>query len=286
MYKIKPIPTDKNILKKYVEFFSCCFPNQKKNTIEYLDWLYLKNPNGKVIGYDAWYEDKLVAHYAAIPCETFLGNDSEKTLLSLNTSTHPDHQRKGLFLDLANKTYRKGELRGFKNVIGVANQKATPGRLKYLNFKLLGPLSVEIGLSTLNLKTSHLIDCMPFRVNWNKKSLAWRLNCPQRKVFLRNCGIRQVGTSNRMLGVFIPYFESPFIPLVKKPNSFHYVNSIGIKVFIGLLPKKTQGTNLYLKVPEMFKPAPLNLVFKRLVNDNVFPEKDNIFFNFLDFDIF
>ena len=33
----------------------------------YLNWLYLKNPLGFPIGYNAYYEGELVGHYACIP---------------------------------------------------------------------------------------------------------------------------------------------------------------------------------------------------------------------------
>ena len=75
---------------------------------KYYEWQYMDNPNGRVVSYNAYAGDaQLAAHYAAIPIKMLLNGNEELGLLSLNTSTHPNHQGKRLFTTLADKTYQK-----------------------------------------------------------------------------------------------------------------------------------------------------------------------------------
>lgn len=286
MYEYSPIANTKENLRGYLRLFSACFPREKKFSFDYLEWLYFKNPTGDVLGFDARFNNSIIAHYAAIPCETSLNGVIERTLLSINTSTHPFHVRKGLFLNLAKKTYDAGRQLGFKSVIGVANKNATPGRLKYLNFTLISPLSVKIGISSLNMNEKQLFDNDPFRVEWSKEALNWRLNFPKRNVSIKRAHGHHTFYSKRTLGLFVPYSESPFIFHSIEKKELHTHLNMGIKLFVGLLPKKSLEKNLFFKLPEIIKPVPLNFIYKRLDHKKFVPDRNNIFFNFLDFDIF
>lgn len=285
VYEIKPIKKNSKNIAGYLKLFSICFPKETKFTPEYLNWLYFKNPNGPVIGYDAWLGENLVAHYASIPIETLLNGIKEKTILSINSSTHPSHTRNGLFLKLAKKTHEKARLRGFKNVIAVSNKNATPGRLKYLDFKLISPLTIKIALFPLKALNPANLDKNLFRVVWEKKTLLWRLSCPGKPLFLSKNKTSMGVHGLRTFKIFVPYLETPFLGHHSDTGLPLRKISIGIKLTIGLSPKLLDTKYFSFTIPSFLKPTPLNLIFKRLDKKNFIPKKDTSFFNFLDFDI-
>ncbi len=272
-------------LTDYVGLFTTAFPKSAQITLPYLEWLYTKNPDGMVIGFDAWYGDDLVAHCASIPREAVFNGKTQKIILTLNTATHPKHRSKGLFTLLAKASYDKARSEGFNAVIAVANSNSTPGFIKKLDFQLITPLSIYIGVGKFNIIREKLERSDCFRLNWNKKQLTWRLNCPTREVFMNSI---KEGTSfftNRFGKLLVPYSENPFITLNKSIDKGKRGSSHFLRVVIGITPQNTVAKNYYIKLIENLKPTPLNFIFKSLDSDTVPPKKDNIFFSFLDFDI-
>ena len=57
------------------------------------------------------------------------------------------------------------------------------------------------------------------------------------------------------------------------------------KLFLGLIPSYRFG-NRYIKIPEKFKPSPLNFIYKNLIDCNDSIDPKTCFINFLDFDAF
>src|SRR5690349_12069268 len=130
-----PIRTDAAALAQYGALFQACFPMTDKFTPRYLQWLYVDNPDGKAVGYDAWDGERLAAHYVCIPARAWVEGAQVPVLLSLNTATHPDYQGKGLFTKLASMTFEAGAAQGFDGVYGVANANSTPGFVRKLGFQ-------------------------------------------------------------------------------------------------------------------------------------------------------
>ncbi len=286
MYEIRSISDSKKNIENYLFLFSRCFPREKKFNSQYLNWLYFDNPNGTVLGYDAWYNGQIVAHYAAIPALTKCYGKVERSILSVNTSTDPHHQRKGLFLELAKKTYNEASKKGFKSVIGIANKFATPGRIKYLNFQFVSPLSIAIGISSLNVNWSILDDNTDFSVVWGKKSLEWRLRSTGKNVMIKNYRSYHSFFSKRVFGPFIPYLEQNQSEIEIDKKFLITTPPIGIRLFIGLIPTTAKRKNFFLNIPEFLKPSPFNLIYKRLDTNKLIPRRDRLFLNFLDFDVF
>ena len=175
MLTIKKI--QKEDILKQVHLFSKCFPENKKFNYEYLNWLYYKNPAGKVLGFNAFYKTKIVAHYALIPSKVFIKGKLYNCLLSLNTATHPDFQKKGLFSKLAMLSIKEAKKNKYEAIYGVANYNSSLG-FKKIGFKLLSYLDVL--LCTSNRKVNLIrneLDFMPF---WNKAFLDWRSSNPKK----------------------------------------------------------------------------------------------------------
>jgi hypothetical protein len=111
--EIRPISTSPEALRKYQLLFERCFPTAFHLKSGYPEWLYKDNPAGSVIGCDAWIDGRLASHYACIAVDASVFGQPKKFMLSLNTATDPDFQRKGLFTKLAAETYVRAQIWGW-----------------------------------------------------------------------------------------------------------------------------------------------------------------------------
>jgi GNAT superfamily N-acetyltransferase len=121
-------------LNEMAEMFSLCFNLMPPKN--YFDWKFLQNPAGKAIGFVAYHEGNVAGFYGVIP-EDFIIN-GEKTVIyqSMDTMTHPDYQRQGLFTNLAKKTYQHLiEKDGEVFIIGFPGVTSHPGFVKKLDWK-------------------------------------------------------------------------------------------------------------------------------------------------------
>jgi hypothetical protein len=114
--------------------FAACFSSKPPEN--YFEWKFLQNPAGKAVGFVAYHEGNVAGFYGVIP-ENFMVN-GEKTVVyqSMDTMTHPNYQRQGLFINLAKKTYqhlieRDGEV----FIIGFPGVTSHPGFVKKLDWK-------------------------------------------------------------------------------------------------------------------------------------------------------
>lgn len=274
MYDLKPCVADDFHLEKYSRLLSEVFPETKKFSPAFLKWQYAGNPVGTIVGYDAWFENELAAHYATIP--VIYNNNSYplKGLLSLNTATHIEHQRKGLFIQLAEKSYELAASMGYEFVIGVANQNSTHGFINKLGFRLISPLDVKVGLGKLIAHKRNQF----FHSEWNKENISWRLNNPSNHYQKTKSGI----------------YSQTTIPLIKSVLTINNTDfecssqsqfKTPLKIWIGLnAVEKFNG--IWMNLPEKLKPAPLNLIFKDLSAKGFHPEKKDFFFELIDFDAY
>ena len=238
---------------------------------DYYRWQYEQNPNGKVVSYNAYYDDKLVAHYAAIPIEMSFDGEEKKGLLSLNTATHSQHRGKGLFVKLAQLTYDYAKAHGYKFVIGVANANSTHGFLTKLGFYQICPLEVRFGIGNIFRRKIK----KPIYVVWNDKALQWRLSNPYYKYCVKDNSI--YGSMDK------PFFKT----IVSENMGAKKGGTLGFRPFnlyVGLGLEHKSG--LYFNMPKFIKHSPFNLIFKDM-SDGELPtiNKDNIFFQLIDYDV-
>lgn len=235
---------------------------------------YLNNPMGKVISFNAFYGEELVAHYACIPYKMKIEGRVATGLLDMATVTHPAHRGKGLFKKLAQTTYDYAKEQGFEFVLGVANANSFPGYMKYFPFSFVGQLDVKIGLG-------NRIECdgeKIYKVYWDKSSFDWRLN---------TCKANYSRKKNAILGQY-----SSFVQTFMGSYSDAFLNNTNAKdKRWGVRPKLYVGMgarfeSLFLRVPKFVKRSPFNLIFLDLTDGKLPPiTKDNIFFQLFDFDV-
>lgn len=276
-YEIKQLFFDDNglSLQKVVELENLVYEGKHKYDCEYFKRWYLDNPMGRVVSFNAFYGDKLVAHYACIPYKMKISGKIELGLLDIFTVTHPEHRGKGLFKLLAKTTYNYAKQNGFKFVMGIANANSFPGYQKYFpEFKFVSQLEVKMGFGN---NISHDGDKL-FSVHWDEETLNWRTQCINAN-YLRD-GDVMWGNFKPFVQTFMGFFQNN---LLSKINIRQKGCKFSMKIYVGLGAK---FKSLYFTVPKFIKHSPFNMLFMDLT-DGELPEitKDNILFQLIDLDV-
>jgi GNAT superfamily N-acetyltransferase len=281
----RPIVTDDNSLTRYAALFRACFPNAVHLGEPYLRWLYRDNPDGEVIGFDAFEGDRLAAHYACIPVTMEAFGREVRGMLSLNTATHPDFQGKGLFTQLAARTYELGQQKGLEAVYGIANANSTPGFIRKLGFALVSPLDARLGVGApATIDWNRARELTQFRRLWSGASLAWRCASPANRVHVTRADERAIevraATDKPLISVW-----GPAAPLATPPER----STLGGKpltLFIGLLPEGAFRYGVSLSIPDRLRPSPLNFIYRPLASAAAVPERGGLQCSFVDFDAY
>lgn len=279
--ELRPVETTAEALRSYEQLLQSCFPGSPLFRLDYLTWLYEQNPDGKVVGFDAWAGDQLAAHYVTVPATALVGDREVKVLLSLNTATHEDHRGKGLFPKLAAATYDAAAAQGFDAVYGVANAASTPGFTKKLGFALVAPLLAKVGVGGLGADHGALRERARFRRTWSADALAWRCNNPVNPVVARRKGsgsvLRTRGAKGTTAWTEILEPHAPATPSRQLSP---------LRLFLGLLPDGVRGLRTYVDIPQRLRPSPLNLIYRSLSGRVPSIDKGEVFLTFADFDAY
>ncbi|GAB6195006.1 GNAT family N-acetyltransferase [Lysobacter xanthus] len=275
-----------NDLQHYVALFAACFPTAGKlQDLAYLRWLYVDNPLGHAIGFNAVDGDTLAAHYICTRARIRFDGRDVPALLSLNTATHPDYQGKGLFTRLADQTYEAAAAEGVALVYGVANANSTPGFVRKLGFSLVEPLESRVGLGPLGrFDWAGRVAGARFRQSWTTESLAWRLANPANPVRIESSGGDVVGLSAPTGKPLLRAWAGLPGPL-QVPQGARHANGASMRVWLGLMPAGSGRFGLYPQLPARLRPSPLNLIFRPLAGGHRL-ECGESAFSFLDFDAF
>lgn len=124
-------------------------PDPRFVSSDYLRWAYRENPLGRAVEryqhvpVDG--EVRLAAHYANMP-RRFRGVGGERSdgMWSLNAVVHADHQRARHFSRIGLEIYEEADRAGKSFVVGITNAKSTGAVVKYMGWRLAGPLPVRI----------------------------------------------------------------------------------------------------------------------------------------------
>lgn len=271
-FEFKQTQVNEQCLKAYSDLLSKVFPSTQKYTVDFLRWQYVQNPNGYVVGFDAYVKGQLVAHYVTIPVVYQKNKSLFKGLLSLNTATDPNFQGKGLFTQLAERTYALGQSLGFDFVIGVANQNSTHGFIKKLGFELIAPLDVYLFVGK-GSNQNNQPDFFSSRLDGD--TINWRINNPSNPYKYNNSFVYSATDKS---------FIKACLSAVYKVNQADTCRPF-VKMEIGL--NNRPSTLMKLKLPDSLKPSPLNLIFKKLNTAiNLDVDKSGLYFELIDFDAY
>ena len=288
MIDYKALALDDRELVELTKLFRRCFPESSKFSVDYLRWLYIENPRGKAIGFNAVFSNKIIAHYSCIPVVASVFGERVSGLLSLNTATDANFRGQGLFKNLANKTFDLASDLGFKFVYGVANQNSTPTFISKLQFTSLGSLDVRVGVGNFYRKAL-LLDSQSkadFFIDWDECALDWRVRNPANRLFRDDnilYGRTPYWTVVAQGGVLQSSFD-------KNDKAGARRFQLGPSVSLGQLPRGVSHGGLYAGIPSILRPSPLNLIFKDIgmkSNDRLnIQETSEVFLSFVDFDAF
>ncbi len=246
---------------------------RKKFTSEYLRWLYLENPHGRAVGFDAFFSGKLVAHYVTIPRIYRVGSTKVRGLLSVNTATHPDHQRRGRFARLAGATYESTSQQGFQFVVGVADANSIQGFLSKLAFEHLG----HIGLALWRTPTS-VADCHA-QIDKDKEWLRWRLANPSAEYFITESGTNEAIINTRQARTTFSIGRVSRNWMSEK-NGYKWQPHRGLVTLTPIYPRDRGA--LFLR--KCFMPSPWHVIMRPLAENSI--ELSSIAFDGLSMDTF
>jgi GNAT superfamily N-acetyltransferase len=280
-----PIRTDDAALAQYGALFKACFPMTDKFTPRYLAWLYVDNPDGKAVGYDAWDGERLAAHYVCIPARAWVEGLEVPVLLSLNTATHPDYQGKGLFTKLAAMTFEAGASQGYDGVYGVANANSTPGFVRKLGFQLVRPLEARIGVGGLRHGARAAPAALSFERSWSADALRWRCANPHNPVFVKD-GAGKLRFHAAASGHKLPAYAELDAGGVALAAPAQAPMLSPLRLFIGLTPDAISSYWNYASIPMRLRPSPLNLIYRSFSPRVGALDPSRIAFSFLDFDAY
>lgn len=269
-YQFKPISIDSETLTEIAQFLSACFPVTTKFTLNYLKWLFKDNPFGIVQGFNAYFKDKLIAHHPTIPVSYIIEGELKLGLLTFNLATHPDHRGKGIFTELANRTYEMINSKNYSFAIAVANQNSTHGFISKLKFELVQQLNVIFGLGNFKRNAGDY----DIRGERNQKFWDWRLANPSESYLITK---DYITTRKRKKGLS---------PVLAMDHTLSETGKIGkMKLWIGI-DENLKKKGLFFPLPEILKPSPLNLIFKDLTGNGYSLKGKRILFETADFDAY
>jgi len=108
--------------------------HDRERWMRWWHWMYKDNPagNGKI-----WLADcngKIVGHSAVIPVVMKIGSETVTGFQSIDTMTHPDWRRQGIYETLAKKTYAEAAKEGVHIGYRFPNKNSHPIAIKKLNW--------------------------------------------------------------------------------------------------------------------------------------------------------
>ena len=87
----------------------------------------------------AWHGDKLVGQYAVVPVPMRIDGRDTTWCISLDTASHPDYRRQGMFTTLARSLYERLPEEGVEVVFGLPNEQSSFGFYKRLDWVRVQP---------------------------------------------------------------------------------------------------------------------------------------------------
>jgi GNAT superfamily N-acetyltransferase len=275
-YDVRPVETTAEALAEVVDLF-VRGGSLRTTYTPYLDWLYRQNPLGKVVGFNAYHDGRLAAHYVAIPTRASLFGREERGLLSLNTRTDEAHQGQGLFTRLAKRTYERAQAEGFGFVIGAANENSVQGFTKKLGFQHVGQLETRLLLAPRPLQWSGL----DYESAWTPDTLSWRLSNPGNRYWsARQQDRRLILGSSRRFTALLDHVPEGAASDIQPVGS-----SLGPAMWVGLNGERCWRGLVNMSAPAWMKRIPLHFIFRDLQGERRL-DPARVRFSSLDFDAY
>ena len=289
---------DPAILDAATALLDAELPDPRFVSSDYLRWAYRENPLGRAWERHQQIPDgngtRLVAHYANMP-RRFRGPGGERSdgAWSLNAVVRSGHQRARHFTRIGLEIYEEAAGLDRSFVVGVTNDKSTGAVVKYMGWRLAGPLPVRIvaPLGRGRRRVQHIavddrwLDSSDFAdfaatvdrhavrgwsTDYDAEVLRWRLACPETDYTVHIADDLALVTTKSSLGpvpacVVLKAFplasgaaELDATPLVRTATRHHRA---GFAVYAGFNGSvRVRG----IAPPRRVQPSPLNLIIRHL----------------------
>lgn len=124
------------------DYLSCFENNNNKKNIKKVEWQFFENklPNDFVVIAKDSVKSRTAGIYAMSPVNFQINGDTFLGAQSLDTITDINYRGKGMFTNLANLSYKKGEEKGLRLVYGFPNGNSIHGFSKKLAWQVLDPV--------------------------------------------------------------------------------------------------------------------------------------------------
>lgn len=277
MYYYKKTNLNRNLdyLKLYNNNFKGHF-----FTLDYINWLYKKNPDGTFFGIDIFHKKKIIGQCGGIPFYLCKNSRKIKSFISINICLDKAHRGKGIMVNAQKKLLKLLKIKKYVFFCALPNYLAIKSWIKSFKLKFYKPLDVRFfifGIDSLN--NYNFNDAL--KIIWSHKKIRWRLKSPRTKFKLFNYKDNIfIYLKIKFLKIISPIKYKKRKEILKK--NFTFMPAI----FIGLGFKKFFKT-LSFNIPLFLRPAPLFFIYK-ILNKSVLNDKDidNVQFTIADFDVY
>jgi GNAT superfamily N-acetyltransferase len=129
-----------------IALWKAAFPDGESGRADpdYWNWQFRDPPAGPARFRLAVAGDQIVGQYAVIPVPMQVGDKAIAGTLSLDTMTHPDYLRQGIFTTLANELYAELGREGFPITYGFPNENSIGPLTKRLQWSYICSLPVYV----------------------------------------------------------------------------------------------------------------------------------------------
>ncbi len=273
-------------------------PDPRFVSTDYLHWCYRQNPLGRAVArYQQIPSDTgphMVAHYVNIP-RRYRGprGDQSDGAWSMNAVVRDGHQRARHFTRLGLEIYDEAAGQGRTFVVGVTNEKSTGAVVKYMGWRLVGPLPVRVihPLGRGRRRTRHrevdanwldsddfsdlaaTVDRHPvagWSTDYTPEVLRWRLASPGSRYAIHVTDDLAVVTTRSHMGPIPACVVLKVFPLTTSSSPIDATTTIrsatrwhraAFAVYAGFNPSvRVRG----LQPPKRIQPSPLNLIIRHL----------------------
>lgn len=311
---------DPAILADATELLDAELPDARFASSDYLRWAYRENPLGRAIErhhqVPGGQRAVLVAHYANMP-RRYRGPGGQRVdgAWSLNAVVRRGHQRARHFSRMGLEIYDEAAERGMSFVVGVTNEKSTGAVVKYMGWRLAGPLPVRVvqpvGRERRRMHHTEIDDAWldseafadlaavvdrqtvaGWSTDYSPEVLRWRLACPETRYFVHTGDDVALITARSKLGPVPACVVLKLFPLVSGTASIDATRAIrsatrwhrvGFAVYAGFNGTvRVRG----IRPPRRLQPSPLNLIIRHL--DPAVDQGEIVLdtFEFLDMDAY
>lgn len=270
-------------LEKVTALLRRVWPNNRRFDLEFIEWLYRDNPNGGAIGYNAFYDDEVAAHYVVVPFQVEIEGQIKKSALALNTAVDERHRGQALFRRLAEIAHERAVELGVDHIVAIANASSTPTFLRHLGFSLVTPLDVRFCLTPP--RPSGAVVDVQWRRKWSAADLSWRLANPAGNYWLAaNDDFSCIAGRTKYPGVRAVLKVETDPPLRRQiEKQLARRATWPPLLWFGKYPDlKLQAS---IAVPSRLRPSPFNFIFRDLTARRTLLAPERVHFEAADFDV-